>query len=210
MCAKVSLQHKLEIRDRIIAAAIISFSKKGFDKTRMDDIALESNVSKGTLYIYFKSKEELFNALCEKNLVELRNRLFSLFITNHEVNDTRDQKLISGTKGNYSNFSHIENSYIIFLEILSKSTRNEKLRSILISQHKKVTEVMKEHILTYIKNDRAITILEDGEIDCIVMSLIAVYNGLIMNRLLGVEEEANQKTWVESVSRILGTTPKLG
>jgi hypothetical protein len=69
---------------------------------------------------------------------------------------------------------------------------------------------MKEHILTYIKNDRAITILEDGEIDCIVMSLIAVYNGLIMNRLLGVEEEANQKTWVESVSRILGTTPKLG
>jgi hypothetical protein len=69
---------------------------------------------------------------------------------------------------------------------------------------------MKEHILTYIKNDRAITILEDGEIDCIVMGLIAVYNGLIMNRLLGVEEEANQKTWVESVSRILGTTPKLG
>ncbi len=103
MCAKVSLQHKLEIRDRIIAAALISFSKKGFDKTRMDDIALESNVSKGTLYIYFKSKEDLFYALCEKNLIELRNRLFSLFVTNHEVNDARDQKLIFGTKGYYSN-----------------------------------------------------------------------------------------------------------
>ena len=50
----------------------------------MDDIALESNVSKGTLYIYFESKEDLFYALCEKNLVELRKQLFSLFVTNHE------------------------------------------------------------------------------------------------------------------------------
>lgn len=42
------------------------------------------------------------------------------------------------------------------------------------------------------------------------MSLIAVYNGLIMNRLLEVNEGANQKTWVESISRIIETTPKLG
>jgi TetR/AcrR family transcriptional regulator, repressor for uid operon len=85
MCAKVSLQHKLEIRERIIAATLISFSKKGFDKTRM-----ESNVSKGTLYIYFKSKEDLFYARCEKNLVELRNQLFSLFVANHEGNDSNN------------------------------------------------------------------------------------------------------------------------
>ena len=82
MCAKVRLQHKLEIQDRIIAVALISFSKKGFDKTRMDDIALESNVSKGTLYIYFENKEDLFYALCERNLDELRKQLFSLFVTN--------------------------------------------------------------------------------------------------------------------------------
>jgi hypothetical protein len=63
---------------------------------------------------------------------------------------------------------------------------------------------MKEHILNHIGNDRAITILKDCEIDCIVMSLIAIYNRLIMNRLPGGEEEANRKMWVESVSRILG------
>lgn len=60
MCAKVTLQHKLENRDRIITVALISFSKKGFDKTRMDDIALESNLSKGTLYIYFEVKRIYF------------------------------------------------------------------------------------------------------------------------------------------------------
>ena len=100
--------------------------------------------------------------------------------------------------------------YIIFLEILSKSTRNEKLKSILYSQHKNVIEVLKEHILTYIKNDGTITLPEGKEIDSMVMSLIAVYNGLMMNRLLGVGEEANKKTWADSVSRILGTTTKVG
>ena len=54
MCAKVTVRHKLEIQDRITDAALNCFAKKGFDKTRMDDIALESKVSKGTLYIYIK------------------------------------------------------------------------------------------------------------------------------------------------------------
>ena len=208
MCAKVTLEHRLEIRDRILAAALISFSKKGFDKTRMDDIALESNLSKGTLYIYFESKEDLFYALCEQNLVELRKQLLSLFVTNHEHNNQENQKLISDNKGYYDNFSHFESIHIIFLEILSKSTRNEKLRLALYSQHKKVFEVMKEHILNYLKNDKTINNLKDSEIDCVVMSLIAVYNGLMINRLLGVEEERNKKTWADSVDRILGSTTK--
>jgi len=209
MCAKVTLQHKLEIRDRIIAAALVSFSKKGFDKTRMDDIALESNVSKGTLYIYFESKEDLFYELCEKNLDDLREQLSSLLVTNHKGNNAKNDKLISDANGFYNNFSHFEKSYIIFLEILSKSTRNEKLKSILYSQHKNVIEVMKEHILNYIKNDGTITLPEGKEIDSMVMSLIAVYNGLMMNRLMGVGEEANKKTWADSVSRILGITQKV-
>ena len=69
---------------------------------------------------------------------------------------------------------------------------------------------MKEHISNYLKDGKIVTILEDREIDSIVMSLIAVYNGLMMNRLLGVGEEANKTIWMDSVSRILGTTLKVG
>jgi len=143
-------------------------------------------------------------------LIDLRNQLFSLLATNHKSDIFAHQKLISDTKEYYNNFSQFENNYIIFLEILSKSTRNEKLRSVLYSQHTKLTEVMREHILNYFNGDKMVTILEDHKIDCIVMSLIVVFNGLMMNRLLGVEEEANKKTWMNSVSRILGTTLKVG
>ena len=208
MCAKVTLQHKLEIRDRIVTGALISFSKKGFDKTRMQDIAIESGVSKGTIYIYFKSKEDLFYELCEKNLDELREQLFSLLVINHEDNNAKNVKLISNAKGFYNSFSQFENSYIIYLEILSKSTRNKKLKSILYSQHEKIVRIMKEHILNSIKNDKTTNFPGEKEIDSMVMSLMTVYNGLMMNRLLGVKEETNKKTWVDSVSRIIGTIQK--
>ncbi|MFN3967089.1 MAG: TetR/AcrR family transcriptional regulator [Endomicrobiia bacterium] len=54
-----------EKRNKIIQASINVFVKKGFFKTQMEDIAREAGVAKGTLYLYFKSKEELFASFFE-------------------------------------------------------------------------------------------------------------------------------------------------
>lgn len=54
-----------EKRDKIIQASLKIFVKKGFFKTQMEDIAKEAGVAKGTLYLYFKSKEELFASFFE-------------------------------------------------------------------------------------------------------------------------------------------------
>ncbi len=59
---------------QILGAARKVFAKKGFYKARMDDIAQEAQVSKGTLYLYFKSKDAIITALL--------NRLFG-----HEMRD---------------------------------------------------------------------------------------------------------------------------
>lgn len=48
-----------ERKHQIIEAAISVFARRGFHKTRMDDIAEESKISKGLLYWYFKSKDEI-------------------------------------------------------------------------------------------------------------------------------------------------------
>jgi len=47
-------------RQQIIVAAKRVFSEKGFSKARMEDIACEAELAPATLYIYFRSKEELF------------------------------------------------------------------------------------------------------------------------------------------------------
>ena len=47
----------------ITAAALAEFSDKGYDRARVDDVARRAGVSKGLLYLYFRTKEELFKAV---------------------------------------------------------------------------------------------------------------------------------------------------
>lgn len=54
--------------EQILAAAYTVFGEKGFFTAKMDDIAQEAGVAKGTLYLYYANKEELFHAVIEKNL----------------------------------------------------------------------------------------------------------------------------------------------
>jgi AcrR family transcriptional regulator len=50
-------------RQQIMVAAKRVFSEKGFNKATMEDIAHEAELSPGTLYLYFKNKEELYASL---------------------------------------------------------------------------------------------------------------------------------------------------
>jgi len=57
-------QRRAEERPReICAAALQVFAAKGFAAARLEEIASRAGVSKGTLYLYFKDKEELFRAV---------------------------------------------------------------------------------------------------------------------------------------------------
>jgi AcrR family transcriptional regulator len=55
-----------ERKAQIINAAEGVFTEKGFDQARMDDIAEETGLSKGTLYLYFKSKDDLIIAILDR------------------------------------------------------------------------------------------------------------------------------------------------
>jgi AcrR family transcriptional regulator len=57
-------QRRAEDRPReICTAALEVFSEKGFAAAKLDEIARRAGVSKGTLYLYFKDKEDLFRAV---------------------------------------------------------------------------------------------------------------------------------------------------
>ena len=47
----------------IVAAALEVFSERGFAATRLDDVAKRAGLSKGALYLYFETKEDLFRAV---------------------------------------------------------------------------------------------------------------------------------------------------
>lgn len=53
----------------LLAAALDLFVERGYASTRLEDVAKRAGVSKGTLYLYFTNKEELFKAVVRENIV---------------------------------------------------------------------------------------------------------------------------------------------
>jgi AcrR family transcriptional regulator len=63
-------QRRKEARPaELIAAALELFVERGFAATKLDDVAARAGVSKGTLYLYFASKEELFKAVIQQGIL---------------------------------------------------------------------------------------------------------------------------------------------
>ena len=52
----------------ILDAALGCFAQKGFAATRLDDIAARAGITKGTIYLYFDSKQALFEALARQSI----------------------------------------------------------------------------------------------------------------------------------------------
>jgi AcrR family transcriptional regulator len=61
--------------DEIIDAALALFSEQGFAATKLEDVARRAGVSKGTLFVYFASKDELFRAVARRVLATHLDRL---------------------------------------------------------------------------------------------------------------------------------------
>jgi AcrR family transcriptional regulator len=72
-------------RRQIIDGARAVFLAKGFDAASMNDIARAAGVSKGTLYVYFKHKEELFEAIVEQECDAQAEGIFDLDPGAHDV-----------------------------------------------------------------------------------------------------------------------------
>jgi AcrR family transcriptional regulator len=67
--AAPSRQRRKEARPQeLLDAALALFVEKGFAATRSDEVAVRAGVSKGTLYLYYPSKEELLKAVIQQNL----------------------------------------------------------------------------------------------------------------------------------------------
>src|ERR1700755_3604602 len=72
-------------RRQILDGARRLFMAQGFDHTSMGDIAREAGVSKGTLYVYFDSKERLFSELVAEEKAAHYPAIFSLDPNDHDV-----------------------------------------------------------------------------------------------------------------------------
>jgi len=79
-----------ETRDKILVVADRLFSRFGFHKTSMDEIAKIARKAKGSLYYHFSSKEDLFMEVVSKEIISLKSHL-SIIV--NDRNSSASEKL---------------------------------------------------------------------------------------------------------------------
>jgi TetR/AcrR family transcriptional repressor of uid operon len=196
MRTKFTQEYRTELKKKIMQAAIEIFAKNGFDRTRMEDIAMAAGLAKGTLYLYFKNKEDLFYAICDHNLEELRNQLSRVF--------NRKENIMLDARKFYDEYRKESlGGDTIWFEMIALSTRSPRLRKILTENQSKVYQVVKEVLKTQIERG---FFREDINVDVTASALIALYNGLALNKLLlQTTDSENQKAWIEMIRTLIGT-----
>jgi TetR/AcrR family transcriptional regulator, repressor for uid operon len=192
MCPRVTDQYKTEVKEKIVQAAITTFSKYGYDKTRMDDIAKSAKLGKGTLYLYFKSKEELFYAISENSIKELKEQLSKLF--------SKKKDLVHDAEKFYDQYRNlIHDSEKVSFEMIAESSRNPKLRKVLYEQRMKVYDIVIDYLRRQIEKG---FFRKDVDVNAIASGLVALYDGLTISKLLGISEDYNKKTWAQTIRAI--------
>lgn len=71
-------QKSAERRKAILEAALDEFSRAGFAATRLDDVAARAGVAKGTIYLHFRDKEELFQEIIRSMMTPQLDALVAL------------------------------------------------------------------------------------------------------------------------------------
>jgi AcrR family transcriptional regulator len=66
--AMATAERRAERRQAILAAALAEFSACGFAAARLDDVAARARIAKGTIYLYFRDKEALFQDLIRSEM----------------------------------------------------------------------------------------------------------------------------------------------
>ena len=186
---KVVPEYKQEARGRIVEAALAVFSEKGYHQTTMDDIARRLGVSKGALYLYFASKEELFKGCYETAPLEFRKILRSSF------REGADPLAMAGEFFDKMQERFGSNSGLNY-EIFAEASRNPALRRILKENYDEYTRTT-TRFLEELRDKGAIP--KTMEVRSMAKALLALWNGMETILTVGYTPSEVKRAWLEAL-----------
>jgi len=190
---KVVPEYKEEAKKRIIAAGIDVMSEKGYSQTTMEDIAAHLGVSKGALYLYFKSKDDLIF----ESAKNMQSPLCGMSMMTFPTSDALD--IWSEILDNFMPFDPKINA--LYFELIAMAERNPKIRDLSIKNLMDEIEMIEHKIASQQQKGH---IRSDADPRTIAVALISLFNGLRMMILQGMDREEIRKRWIDLGRLILG------
>lgn len=185
-----------ERRSQILEAALRVFARLGFHESRMDDIAQESKLSKGALYLYYKSKDAIIAAILRFFFEQEFKRLQAFVTVEREESVT--EQILRLTRELTTAMDWMQQLMPIAFEFYAIAGRDQGVRQFLKGYY---ADYRKELALLI---ERGIERGEFREVDAqaTATTLVALYEGLAL--LFFVDKEAvNWKEQIELSARLL-------
>lgn len=135
MAPIVSEEYKEKKRQEILHSAHACFAKKGFEASTVDDIVAHSGISKGAIYNYFKSKDEIYLALMDGQTNETGTK-FTKAISKRETALDKLNYLIDAYLNNDPNDEENKDHALVHFEFRLYSTRKPDLKKALTERYK--------------------------------------------------------------------------
>lgn len=200
MSPRVPQDHLDRRREQILHAAVICASRKGFQKTTMRDICREASLSIGAVYNYFKSKEEILEALTLKGR-EMKQPIFD------SLKKAKSAREALREMFRYVFLAYKDKSFKTFgpvdVDTYNEALRNEKVKRIFVEEIESLVKPISEIIAYWQDRDE---IKKDIDPLYLANCLIALTVGLKIHLLLipdlSVEgfEDTVEKLIIESLT----------
>lgn len=114
---------KEDKRQAILEAASAAFKDRRFDEVKLDEVAVLAGVGKGTLYLYFKNKEDLFAALAGEGTREMAERVLDI----SELDLSYRERLFQFCQ-EFSEFAGERHVWLLLLQKASSAELEEQIR----------------------------------------------------------------------------------
>jgi AcrR family transcriptional regulator len=182
--------YKEEAKKKVLEAALQVFKEKGYFKSTMEDIASKLGISKGAIYQYFDSKEQLLATLYMSGPENLQSQ----FAASGGKSPVVVAKEVFGKMGTKTNAN-------LFADFLAEASRNEDLQKALRENIERFNAVVQ----ALIKDRNPKMSAEEREAAHQVASMLGlIFNGLSCWLAVGVPEAEVRDVWGKSVDMLLG------
>ena len=144
MAPKVSEQYMTDRRNQILDAAVATFSRKGFHMATIEDIRLEAGLSRGAVYHYFKTKEDIIDGIRQRSGQQAE----AIFVGAAEAGepDSLLLRLIDDTVSNMVSPESVEaNRLAMFL--WAESLVNQRIMDGQLAAFKPYLDVLEEGVM---------------------------------------------------------------
>jgi AcrR family transcriptional regulator len=168
MSTQKSEENKKEL---ILKAALDCFTKNRIDTVTMDVIAKEAGISKGLIYFYYKSKDDLIYELCESWCKESDEALFKMAVEC----DLKD--LIYEYPKFLFAHTMINTHHQFFMQLWSRSIEDEQLRNRLSKMHHDHHRKHVEFLKMGVKKE---FLKHDTDVESLAILFHAIFDGLLV------------------------------